>query len=94
MHEVHFYIRLHLSIKVKFWMTHNEPWVIAHHGYETADHAPLLKGQGYKAGHNLIRAHTKAYQLYVTKYKKTQKGKFKVLNSTFFFSGSITKHMC
>lgn len=66
-------------------MTHNEPWVIAHHGYETADHAPLLKGQGYKAGHNLIRAHTKAYQLYVTKYKKTQKGKFKVLNSTFSF---------
>ena len=55
-------------------MTHNEPWVIAHHGYETADHAPLLKGHGYKAGHNLIRAHTKAYRLYESKYKSQQKG--------------------
>ena len=55
-------------------MTHNEPWVIAHHGYETADHAPLQKLQGYKAGHNLIRAHTKAYRVYERKYKNSQKG--------------------
>ena len=55
-------------------MTHNEPWVIAHHGYETAEHAPLQKQQGYRAGHNLIRAHAKAYRLYERKYKTSQKG--------------------
>jgi len=63
-----------LFVQVKFWITHNEPWVVAHHGYESGEHAPGNVGQGYKAGHNLIRAHGKAYRLYEEKYKSTQNG--------------------
>ncbi|XP_060595948.1 lactase/phlorizin hydrolase-like [Ruditapes philippinarum] len=60
--------------RVKFWITHNEPWVAAHHGYETGAHAPGRKGQGYKAGHNLLRSHAKVYRLYEKEYKPSQKG--------------------
>ncbi|XP_053375783.1 uncharacterized protein LOC123534954 isoform X1 [Mercenaria mercenaria] len=60
--------------RVKFWITHNEPWVAAHHGYESADHAPGRKGQGYSAGHNFLRSHGKVYRLYQKEYKSSQQG--------------------
>ncbi|XP_060578197.1 lactase/phlorizin hydrolase-like [Ruditapes philippinarum] len=60
--------------RVKFWITHNEPWVAAHHGYESADHAPGREGLGYAAGHNLLRSHAKVYRLYEKEYKPSQQG--------------------
>lgn len=39
--------------------------------------APGLTGKGdkiYQAGHNLIKAHAKAYHIYVNEFKKSQKG--------------------
>jgi lactase-phlorizin hydrolase len=39
--------------------------------------APGLTGQGdkiYAAGHNLIKAHAKAYRIYEKEFKNSQKG--------------------
>ena len=53
--------------KVNKWLTLNEPWVVALEGHETGTYAPGLKSKGtlvYEVGHNLIRAHAKAYRVY------------------------------
>ncbi|XP_077303899.1 lactase/phlorizin hydrolase-like isoform X2 [Lithobates pipiens] len=67
-----------LGDKVKFWITLNEPYIIANlgHGYGTAapgintrpGHAP------YIVGHNLIKAHAEAWHLYNTTYRPKQGG--------------------
>ncbi|XP_065570473.1 lactase/phlorizin hydrolase-like [Artemia franciscana] len=67
-----------LGDKVKFWITLNEPWVVAFHGYGTGEKAPGVVGNGtgaYLAGHNLLRAHAMAYHLYNDNYKATQGGR-------------------
>lgn len=64
-------------IKVKYWITLNEPFVVSNHGYEIGVMAPGLKGKGdriYASGHNLIKAHAKAYRIYEKDFKSTQKG--------------------
>ncbi|XP_007420866.1 klotho [Python bivittatus] len=48
---------------VKFWITMNEPNV---------------KNLTYKAAHNLLKAHAKAWHLYDKKFRKTQKGKISI----------------
>ncbi|KAK3085076.1 hypothetical protein FSP39_023890 [Pinctada imbricata] len=57
--------------KVKLWISFNEPWIIAWSGYGEGGMAPGRKGPGnntYIVGHNVIRAHAKAYRLYKTSY--------------------------
>ena len=64
-------------IQVKYWITLNEPFVVARFGYGTKAKAPGygLKGTAdYIAGHNLIRAHAKAHRLYERKWKPFQHG--------------------
>ncbi|XP_075685341.1 lactase/phlorizin hydrolase-like [Rhinoderma darwinii] len=67
-----------LGDRVKFWITLNEPYIIANlgHGYGTA--APGIfdrPGCGpYEVGHNLIKAHTEAWHLYNSTYRAQQKG--------------------
>lgn len=64
--------------QVKFWITLNEPFVVSNHGYEIGVMAPGLTGKGdriYQAGHNLIKAHAKAYHIYHNEFKRAQKGK-------------------
>jgi beta-glucosidase len=50
---------LHLSDRVKVWMTHNEPWVAAMAGYFSGEHAPGIKDPviGFKALHHLFLSH-------------------------------------
>ncbi|VDI62105.1 lactase-phlorizin hydrolase, partial [Mytilus galloprovincialis] len=63
--------------RVKLWITFNEPWIVAWLGYGVNSFAPGKFGPGtntYVVGHNIIRAHMKAYKLYERKYKGTQKG--------------------
>ncbi|XP_052245872.1 lactase/phlorizin hydrolase-like isoform X2 [Dreissena polymorpha] len=60
--------------RVKFWVTHNEPWVAAHHGYDSGEHAPGRLNQGYMAGHNLLRSHARTSRLYKEKYSQKQQG--------------------
>ena len=54
-------------LQVKFWITFNEPWIVAYLGYGVAAFPPQVKSPGegvYVATHNLIKAHAKAYRVY------------------------------
>ncbi|XP_039607515.1 cytosolic beta-glucosidase [Polypterus senegalus] len=63
--------------RVKFWITINEPYVYADLGYEVGIHAPGLKQPGtllYQVGHNMLKAHAKAWHTYNNLFRKLQKG--------------------
>ncbi|CAG5129141.1 unnamed protein product [Candidula unifasciata] len=63
--------------RIKYWVTINEPYVIAWLGYGLGVHAPgfIEPGDGvYQVGHNLIRSHTRAYHIYKDNFKDKQKG--------------------
>ncbi|XP_067117730.1 cytosolic beta-glucosidase isoform X2 [Osmerus mordax] len=63
--------------RVKLWITINEPYVCAKMGYEDGLFAPGLKEQGvsaYIVGHNMLRAHARAWHSYDTLYRATQGG--------------------
>ncbi len=51
-----------LGDRVKHWVTHNEPAVVAWMGYATGQHAPGLKdyGLGIRAAHHLLLSHGQA----------------------------------
>jgi beta-glucosidase/6-phospho-beta-glucosidase/beta-galactosidase len=69
---------LTILIKVKQWITLNEPWVTSVQGHGLGDHAPGIQSPGimdYVAAHNQIRAHAKAYRLYHRDFAESQKGK-------------------
>ena len=55
-----------LADRVKFWATHNEPWVAAFLGYGIGVHAPGIcdYSQAYQTAHHLLLAHGKAVQMY------------------------------
>ncbi|KAG9274225.1 cytosolic beta-glucosidase isoform X1 [Astyanax mexicanus] len=71
--------------RVKLWITVNEPYVCAKLGYEDGLHAPGLKEPGtsvYLVGHNMLRAHTRAWHSYDTHFRHLQGGKVSIgLNS-------------
>ena len=63
--------------RVKIWITLNEPWVVAIAGHSSGEMAPGMRGPGileYKAAHNLIRSHAKAYRLYHSEFYQDQRG--------------------
>ncbi|XP_026635570.1 lactase-phlorizin hydrolase [Microtus ochrogaster] len=67
-----------LGDKVKFWITLNEPFVVATQGYGNGEHAPGISSRPgtapYTVGHNLIKAHAEAWHLYNDKYRASQGG--------------------
>ncbi|XP_069838750.1 lactase/phlorizin hydrolase-like [Dendropsophus ebraccatus] len=67
-----------LGDRVKFWITLNEPYIVANLGYGYGTAAPGITnrpGTGpYQAGHNLIKAHTEAWHLYNSTYREKQGG--------------------
>ncbi|NP_001087678.1 glucosidase, beta, acid 3 (gene/pseudogene) [Xenopus laevis] len=63
--------------RVKLWITINEPYIVARFAYEEGILAPAKKHPGYgayEAGHNMLRAHAKAWHNYNTNFKKQQNG--------------------
>ena len=52
--------------RVKYWITHNEPWCHAHLGNESGIHAPGNKSAelAYKVGHGLLLGHGEAVRRY------------------------------
>ncbi|XP_075037503.1 lactase/phlorizin hydrolase-like [Mixophyes fleayi] len=75
-----------LGEKVKFWITLNEPYIIAYLGYGVGAFAPgkqFSPGDGvYVVGHNMIKAHAEVWHLYNDKYRATQGGLISItLNS-------------
>lgn len=55
-----------LGDRVRLWLTLNEPWVVVDAGYFHGVHAPGIRDRplGYRAGHNLLRAHAFAAARY------------------------------
>ena len=51
-----------LGDRVKDWTTHNEPWCMAHLGYQTGEHAPGKTDPrlSLRAAHHLLLAHGRA----------------------------------
>uniref|UniRef100_A0A8B9DLH2 Lactase n=1 Tax=Anser cygnoides TaxID=8845 RepID=A0A8B9DLH2_ANSCY len=63
--------------RVKFWITFNEPQVIAWVGYGLGEFPPNVKDPGstpYKVGHILLKAHARVYHTYDDKYRASQGG--------------------
>ncbi|XP_075386152.1 lactase/phlorizin hydrolase [Tenrec ecaudatus] len=67
-----------LGDKVKFWITLNEPFVVASQGYGYGTAAPGISFRPgtapYIVGHNLIKAHAEAWHLYNDMYRAKQGG--------------------
>ncbi|WP_442755657.1 GH1 family beta-glucosidase [Methylocystis sp. JAN1] len=55
-----------LKDRVRFWTTHNEPWVVMHNGYVKGVHPPGRAdlSQAATTAHNLLRAHGRAVQAF------------------------------
>ena len=51
-----------LGDRVKHWMTHNEPWCIAHLGHDSGEHAPGIKDPAgaLHAAHHVLLSHGRA----------------------------------
>ncbi|NXU52243.1 LPH hydrolase, partial [Turnix velox] len=63
--------------RVKFWITFNEPQVIAYVGYGSGELPPNIKDPGsapYKVAHILLKAHARVYHTYDDKYRASQRG--------------------
>ena len=65
--------------RVKYWTTFNEPYIFCQYGYENGTYAPgLASNRGvdvYVCGHNILKSHAAAYDIYDKTYRKKQKGK-------------------
>ncbi|XP_008058972.1 lactase-phlorizin hydrolase [Carlito syrichta] len=75
-----------LGDKVKFWITLNEPFVIATQGYGYGTAAPGISFRPgtapYIVGHNLIKAHAEAWHLYNDVYRAKQGGTISITISS------------
>ncbi|XP_053327174.1 lactase/phlorizin hydrolase [Spea bombifrons] len=75
-----------LGDKVKFWITHNEPYIVANLGYGYGSFAPGISsrpGVGpYVAGHNLIKSHAEVWHLYNDTYRAKQGGVISITINT------------
>ncbi|XP_051866508.1 beta-klotho-like isoform X2 [Pristis pectinata] len=63
--------------RVKYWITIHNPFLIAWHGYKTGSYPPGQRDNlaaMYVAGHNMIKAHAKAWHTYEKEFRQSQKG--------------------
>lgn len=63
--------------RVKFWITFNEPQVIAWFGYGAGTFPPNVNDPGsapYRVAHILLKAHARVYHTYDDKYRASQGG--------------------
>jgi len=69
--------------RVKNWMTFNEPWVYAIlcHGHGIFAPGRVSNTEPYTVGHNILRSHGKAVDVYRRKYQKGQNGEIGIINN-------------
>ena len=93
---------------MKWWITFNEPWIVAWVGYGNGDFAPGVVGPGtsvYVAAHNIIKAHAEAWHTYNDDFRQQQQGNAPSQTSsaryiitfktwTHFFAQLILLHHC
>lgn len=75
----------HFGDRVKHWITLNEPWTVAVHGYNDGVKAPGRSHNGtfetYIVAHNQLLAHAKAASIYRKEFAVKQKGVIGFSNS-------------
>ena len=69
--------------RVKHWMTFNEPWVVAILGYGQGLFAPgrVSNAEPYQVGHQILRAHALAAEVYRRKFQPVQNGQIGIANN-------------
>uniref|UniRef100_A0A665VZB9 Klotho n=1 Tax=Echeneis naucrates TaxID=173247 RepID=A0A665VZB9_ECHNA len=78
---------------VKYWITIDNPFVVARHGYGTGVVAPGIKNDPdlpFRVGHNLLKAHAAAWHLYDRHYRPLQQGKVSMALSSHWIKPSRT----
>ncbi|XP_045149933.1 klotho, partial [Echinops telfairi] len=71
----------HFGGQVKHWITIDNPYAVAWHGYATGRLAPGVRGGarlGYLVAHNLLLAHAKVWHLYNTSFRPMQGGQVSI----------------
>ena len=73
----------HLGDRVKHWITLNEPWVMAILGHGLGTFAPgrASNSEPYRAGHEMLRAHGAAAELYRREFQPHQGGVIGMANN-------------
>jgi len=73
----------HFGDRVKHWITLNEPWVITILGYGQGIFAPgkVSNSAPYLAGHQLLKAHAKAVDIYRKDFQPEQGGSIGITNN-------------
>ncbi|XP_061484409.1 klotho [Rhineura floridana] len=75
----------HFGEHVRYWLTIDNPYLVAWHGYATGRLPPGVRGGrevGYRAAHNLLQAHAKAWHLYNDHFRAAQGGKVSIALSS------------
>ncbi|XP_029957222.1 klotho [Salarias fasciatus] len=79
---------------VKFWITIDNPFVVARHGYGTGVVAPGIKSDPdlpFRVGHNLIKAHAATWHLYDRRYRPRQQGKLSMALASHWIKPSRSR---
>uniref|UniRef100_A0A8C8B500 Klotho n=1 Tax=Otus sunia TaxID=257818 RepID=A0A8C8B500_9STRI len=75
----------HFGGQVRYWLTMDNPYVVAWHGYGTGRLPPGVQGGprlAYRAAHHLLQAHAKVWHLYNDHFRPTQRGKVSIALSS------------
>ncbi|XP_044014778.1 myrosinase 1-like [Aphidius gifuensis] len=68
--------------RVKFWSTINEPSILCESTYHLGVFPPGMKLRDigmYICGHNVLKAHARAYRIYDEEFRKIQNGKISIV---------------
>ncbi|KAM4544696.1 klotho [Odontesthes bonariensis] len=79
---------------VKYWITIDNPFVVAQHGYGTGVVAPGIKNDPdlpFRVGHNLLKAHAAAWHLYNSYYRPRQHGQLSMALASHWIKPSRTR---
>ncbi len=79
-----------LGDRVGNWVTHNEPWCMAHLGYETGVHAPglHLPSVSLRVAHHLLLSHGRAVEVLRRNSPRAEVGIVLILASVYPATGS------
>ncbi|KAL4608551.1 klotho [Arapaima gigas] len=79
---------------VQYWITIDNPFVVAWHGYGTGMVAPGVRNEPdlpYVVGHNLLKAHAAVWHLYDKQYRPLQGGKVSIALGSHWIKPSKTR---
>uniref|UniRef100_A0A3B4BLN3 Uncharacterized protein n=1 Tax=Periophthalmus magnuspinnatus TaxID=409849 RepID=A0A3B4BLN3_9GOBI len=79
---------------VRYWITIDNPFVVAQHGYGTGVVAPGIKNDPdlpFRVGHILLKAHATVWHLYHSHYRHRQKGRVSMALASHWIKPSRTR---